>query len=150
LAKQIVANPAGAESFKTQAKITNDVRARKNAGNVKADEHGNIIGKDGKHYRLENGKKIETDPKTGKDLAVAKPTPQSAAPKLNVPAGYRGWTLNGKPYTGPEYSGYALDRGTYTSMSRSGKSMAPYKLRWINQIKPRLGDLDTGDTDFGG
>jgi hypothetical protein len=68
--------------------------------------------------------------------------PAASVAKLDVPPNYRGWTKDGKPYTGPEFDGYGLSRSDVVSMTRAGKSLAPYKLRWINQTPapPIVGD----------
>lgn len=141
-ARSIVAAPSARASILETLKQKSSKRTATDKDNVKADANGNIIGPDGRHYRLDGKQKIFVDPVTGKDLPTTRPsTKTSSAAPLNVPANYRGWTKNGNPYTGPEYNGYALSRADYTRLSRAGQSLAPYKLRWINltpkPIEPR-------------
>jgi len=85
--------------------------------------------------------KDKPKPQPSKPTSPTK-TSTTSNPPLDVPPNYRGWTLGGKPYNGPEYSGYALSRSEYTSALRSGKSIADKKLRWINQTPapPIVGD----------
>lgn len=103
-------------------------KAKENA--TPADANGNVIDKDGRHFRMNGKDKIYVDPVTGRDL------PPPKAPQIGPPQ-YIGYIKDGKPYTGQEYNGYAMSRSDYISAVRSGKSIEKYKLQRVdNSMSP--------------